>query len=211
MSRTKIMERRSNPHISHHHLVSAAAGGLLGLTAALLLAPKSGHKLRRQISRAFEDFSDRGHDFAEDVYERGHDAASNAMDYAKGSAAHLMSRVSKRPSRSGTSLVVGAISGGILGIATALMLAQREEESTEGFASKLREAGKSAKENLQSFNWMDTAKDIVDTIKTKVSPHNHNGTHHHYEEEEEEGHGFHDLFELASLGFRLWQNIKKKR
>ena len=51
--------------------LSVVAGGLVGATAALLFAPKAGHKLRKDIYHTYEDLSSRGQDFYDDAIKSG--------------------------------------------------------------------------------------------------------------------------------------------
>lgn len=192
--------------------ISAAAGGLVGITAALLLAPKTGQKLRKQILRTYEDLSEKGQELADDFLEKGQDAVCKVTGYAgniKDTAANLMNkRSSDNHGSHAAHLVIGAVGGGVLGAMTALLLSHREEEEVvEGLAHRIKEAGKAARNNIKSVDWIETAKDFVDTVRSKI--HHGNGSEIH--EEAEEHHGIHDALEWATLGFRLWQNIKKKR
>jgi gas vesicle protein len=58
----------------------------VGATIALLLAPKSGKQLRRDIRRGYDDARDTLHDWSEDAQERLKEAADVAQDRLRGVA-----------------------------------------------------------------------------------------------------------------------------
>lgn len=58
-------------------LVGAILGGVLGATAGLLMAPKSGKELRNDLSETYEDISERAQEFADVAGKRGHAFAKN--------------------------------------------------------------------------------------------------------------------------------------
>lgn len=203
MSKIKSMGRM---HISQDHLknlcLSAAAGGFIGMAAALFLAPKTGRGLRKQIVRTYEDLSEKGQDFAEDVLERGQNAVSAATGYAGALKSTLLGKVSNG-SNTNLNLLIGAIGGGVLGAAAVMMLASAdsEENTLNGITHRIKEAGK-------GIHWVDAARDIMDTIKNKVYHSNE------LADEEESGSEhpvLHDVLDWATLGLRVWQNIKTKR
>jgi gas vesicle protein len=51
-------------------IIGAVVGGLLGAMTALLLAPKSGRELRKDIAEGFETISDKTHQIASTVSEK---------------------------------------------------------------------------------------------------------------------------------------------
>lgn len=57
-------------------------GSVVGATTALLLAPKSGKQIRKDICEACEDISDKTHELACSIGDRGHDAAEVIQDQA---------------------------------------------------------------------------------------------------------------------------------
>jgi len=52
-------------------LIGGLIGGVVGAALGLLLAPKSGENLRRDIADTYEDISERTHDFSNDVAKKG--------------------------------------------------------------------------------------------------------------------------------------------
>lgn len=63
-------------------LAGIILGGIVGATAALLLAPKSGKEIRRDLSRTYEDVSETAHDLAHSVSKKGHRYANNISGQA---------------------------------------------------------------------------------------------------------------------------------
>ncbi len=53
-------------------------GGVLGAAVGLLLAPKSGEKLRRDLANTYEDVAERTQDFTENMAKRGKSFAKTA-------------------------------------------------------------------------------------------------------------------------------------
>jgi len=213
MAKIKQTEQNESSSQASNLLISATAGTIIGATAALLLTPKSGKRLRNDLYEAYENISEKGQDIIEDVVERGQKVADSASEYAaniKDGAANMLG--TSQNSTSNTNLILGALGGGILGAAAIfLLLPSHDDDNTEGLTSKIKAAAKSAKK----INWIETAKDIMETIQSKVSDYpQHNGSVAAEEEDEEGSHEkstFHDVLKLASTGLRLWQNVKKRR
>lgn len=63
-------------------LIGGLVGGLVGVAIGLLLAPKPGEELRHDIANAYEDITDRGHDFADSMSKKGKYFAKNARSGA---------------------------------------------------------------------------------------------------------------------------------
>lgn len=63
-------------------LIGGLIGGVLGAAVGLLLAPKPGQELRRNLADTYEDISERTQDFAEDMSKRGKKFAKNAHSRA---------------------------------------------------------------------------------------------------------------------------------
>ncbi|MCE2983579.1 MAG: YtxH domain-containing protein, partial [Parachlamydia sp.] len=63
-------------------IVGGIVGGIIGAAAGLLLAPKPGSELREDLADRYEDFSEKGHEFADQISRQGKAFAKNA----KGSA-----------------------------------------------------------------------------------------------------------------------------
>lgn len=203
MSKIRYLERKEPSSITRI-MLSVVAGGVVGATTALLLAPKSGKKLRGDLYDAYEDMSDRGREFINDAVDRGQCAAKSAGEYADNMKTAARDFIRKAPEASSpnVNLIIGAVAGGCLGAAAIYLLSSKENEVD--FAQKIRAAGS----KISSTNWLDTARNVLDTIQQKVNGQ-HNGS-----EMEEGVHGHNkmqEVLEFASLGLRLWENIKKRR
>ncbi|GBG10822.1 hypothetical protein B1748_19755 [Paenibacillus sp. MY03] len=65
-------------------VTGAVVGGLIGAAAALLLAPKSGEKLRADLMNALQAFGQRTKEVAASVCENTKEAAQGAVEGVKG-------------------------------------------------------------------------------------------------------------------------------
>jgi gas vesicle protein len=206
-SRSTLRQEECSQKQTNSLLLSAAAGGIVGATTALLFAPQSGEKLRKGICETYDDISRTVQDFSGDVMEKGQKAASTAAEYVdsvKGTASHLFAPSKKTDSN--LPLFIGAIGGALLGAATVVLLSSKEEKC-EGFANKIKDAGKSFTENLSTG--VETAKEIIDAISDKVH-HNGEAVEEHLKEMKNHS-PLKEALEWAALGLRAWQNMKKGR
>ncbi len=75
----------------------AIFGGLVGGITALLLAPKSGNKTRKDLVNKYHDISDKTCDFYDDMCEQTAELVDKAKDIACSAkaAAHKVCRRSK--------------------------------------------------------------------------------------------------------------------
>ncbi len=85
------MARRKNNGGKHSFALGAMVGGLLGGMSALLFAPKSGKKFRKDLCEKCEDASDRAHDLMDDVCEHSSKLLKKAQS-AKKSVSRQMKR-----------------------------------------------------------------------------------------------------------------------
>lgn len=75
--------------------IGAIFGGLVGGVAALLFAPKSGDKMRKQLAKKYYDVSDKTQDLFEDVCDQTADLVEKAKDIAY-SAKSAASKIYKK-------------------------------------------------------------------------------------------------------------------
>lgn len=191
MTKVKIQDRRT---LSQRKITNlfflVAAGGLIGVTAGLLMAPKAGRKIRRELFNTYEDLADKGQELAQDLVEKGSEYVNNIR--------------SSEEKTSNTTLLIGVIGGGLLGAAAAYIFT-REPSEPEGITDRFRAAGRSAAENLRSINWFETAKEILEAMSEKAS-HHHNGS----KVAEDMQHNFNEVLKWANLGLSVWQNLQKR-
>jgi len=64
-------------------LAGIILGGIVGATTALLLAPKSGKEIRKDIARTYEDVSDSAHELAHSVTSKSHRYANHLSGQAE--------------------------------------------------------------------------------------------------------------------------------
>lgn len=181
--------------------IGAVAGTIVGATAALLLAPKSGEKMRQDICTACGCVNDTAKDIACGIADIGHKAYESASEYAegfKGSATHLFGKKKHIPNLS-SYLTVGAIAGTVIS-ALALSLYSSGHKGPESLAQRIKIAGRTAKQNIQSIDWFETAKEALDAIKERFESE--------YEERSPQGR---NALDWAIFGLNLLQNVKKRR
>lgn len=63
--------------------IGALFGGLVGGITALLFAPKSGDKTRKQIVNKYHDISDKAHSIMENVCDQTSELVEKAKDIAQ--------------------------------------------------------------------------------------------------------------------------------
>lgn len=180
--------------------IGVAAGTLVGATAALLLAPKSGEKLRRDICTACGGIHEKAKGIAHDIADMGCKACETANEYAEGikdSATSLLGIKKVEPNLYNY-LTIGALAGTVIS-ALALSVYSSKYEGSESLAHRIKAAGKTAKNNLQSIDWFETAKEALDSIKDRV------------ESAYEGRRSGHSALDWAIFGLNLLQNVKKRR
>lgn len=72
------LSEEEDEETSRDLLIGGLAGAVIGVTMGLLLAPKSGEKLRRDIADTYENVSDRTQEFAYDAQKKGRNFARKA-------------------------------------------------------------------------------------------------------------------------------------
>lgn len=172
-------------------LISGVAGSLIGATTALLLAPKSGEKLRRDISNVYSDLTDKTQEMAEDIRDRTSKYIS--------------------PPEKNSYLLTGAISGALLGATLAFLLTQEKEDNSYlcDIKDKIKESAQSMASNITSMDWLDTAKDVVNEINDKI--HHHNGSNATKHAEHYTDNVINKALDFAIVGLEVWQKMKKRR
>jgi gas vesicle protein len=200
MTKIKHIERQERNPITRI-MLGVAAGGIVGVTTALLLAPKAGKRLRGELYNAYEDISERSKDFINDAMDKGQTAVKSTGEFADNVKATAREFMRNTPdiSNPNVNLLIGALAGGCIGAAAIYMLSHKEIESD--FATKIKAAGRGAS------HWIDTARDVLGSIQSTANNLQHNGSEIL---DDVQNNKMHDVLEFASLGLRLWENIKKR-
>lgn len=225
----------NNHMTSKEFLVGAALGGLLGTTSALLMAPKSGKRLRQDICDMCEEVSDKTHDTACDVKKKGKEwiktFSSQTSDLGE-KAGEVVENIKewlsseKEEEEEGRNmprdLLIGGLAGAIVGVTIGLLAAPKAgsrfrqdiadtygefTEKAQDAAEFLARKGKSVARNVQSSaeDWVEIAQQVIEQLKGEGL--------------EREGRGkgvgrsdkLNHVMDLASLGVRLWQSLKQRR
>jgi gas vesicle protein len=223
---------RHNQMHAKEFVVGAAVGSLLGSVGALLIAPKSGKKLRQNICDAYcnladstQDYASRGKSLAKNVGCQTCDWASKAKSAVAGAAKNIKGwSPEEEEDESTRDLLIGGLVGGVLGAVVGLLVAPKAGEdlrqdlvdsyedasdNAQEFAENLSKKGRAfaKKANSKANKWLHLAQQLVEDLtenaqdtsedlfdKAKGLIHNNR---------------VHDVMDWASLGFRLWQGIKK--
>lgn len=152
-------------------LVGAAIGGLLGTAAALLVAPKSGKKMREDLNEICNLYCDKSVDWSE--------KAKNTFNGFK----HWF-QPEEESDNTVRDLLVGGVTGGILGAITGLLLAPKA-------GSKIRQ---DLSDRYQEF--VERSGEIANELGKRGG---------------EAKNKVNEIMEWAALGLRLWEGVKKGR
>lgn len=225
---------------SREFLIGAAVGSVVGTVAALLMAPKAGKRLRQDLCDAYCDLSDKTHDAMDQVSRKGKSFAKNvgcrtgdwtcrAKSAMEGLSKGVRAWSHEDEEEEGEccrDLLVGGLAGGILGAVAGLLLAPKSgddlrqdiadtyhdvSERTHDMAYDVSKKGKAFAKRARSKTnkWLDLAKQVVEELTEDVED-----TTEEWAEQAKHlvnNSRVHDMMDWASLGFRVWKNLKAKR
>ena len=142
-------------------LTLVLAGGALGAGLALVLAPKSGSEIRKDLKRVANRFT-HAVDIGKDLYGEGREFVGKAVEAGK--KAYVEEKPLEPLSNEGRSLLVPILASGIIGAGIALLLAPKSgrdtREDLKRFASSTREKAVSA---------IDKGKDLYEAGKGAIA------------------------------------------
>lgn len=224
---------RHNIH-TKEFVVGAAVGSLLGSVAALLIAPKTGSKLRKDICDAYCDMSDKTQDFvnkgrslAKNIGCQTCDWGNKAKSVIERAKETVKGWVSEEEEEDTTrDLLIGGLVGGVLGAAIGLLLAPKPgselrediaetyEDITErahDFSDSMAKKGKSfaKKANSKANKWIDLAKNIIDDFTDEAQEKGEDILEH--VKGLVNNKRVNDVLEWAQLGYRAWQGLQSKK
>lgn len=90
------MARRSN---GKSFFVGTLFGGIVGGMTALIFAPKSGEKLRKDVAKKYHHASEKTHELMEDVYDQTSDLVDKAKEIATDAKEAASSMLKERRKR----------------------------------------------------------------------------------------------------------------
>lgn len=206
-------------------LIGAAVGGVLGTVTALLTAPKSGKRLRQDLSDVYEDLTDKTNDMACQVGKRSRSWLKNVKGQTADWTERARSMMEEEEEHETRDRFIGGMTGGVLGALAGLLLAPKSgsefrqdiadtyedlSDKAQDFAGQVKRRGRKAAKNVsaQANDWIDYAKDIVDYLADKAEDVKEKFVD---EEGENQGNRLQNIAELASMGYRVWQEMKKRR
>ena len=77
-----IMAHRSHRGNGKSFIIGTVIGGLVGSVTALLFAPKSGDKMRKDVAKRYHNVSEKTQDLMEDVCDKAKVIAEDAKEAA---------------------------------------------------------------------------------------------------------------------------------
>lgn len=191
--------------------LGALAAGLAGMASFFMLKAKKSKKSKSHFYNSYADLKDNASDLAHDAYDRSRKVYDYAADYAE-NVKDTAYDIIDQP-YSGSLVLAGAIGGTILGATAVYLMTAKSSRNSSGLLDKaihvfdvVKDSAEAAKENLQSHNWLDAAKDVLAQVSDKV----------HEFQDEGRGHSknhshLNDAFNLALNGYHLFQNMSKKK
>lgn len=231
----------SNNHLTtKEFIIGAALGGLLGSLSALLLAPKSGRKIRRDLSDFYEEVADRTQDMACKVVRKSKCVMNNVnqqtsdwTEKAKGLMAELAACVKCYKKEEveeghGKDFLIGALAGGVIGALAGLMLAPKPGDDlrdeilesyndvsnkTQEFADTVQKKGKTFAKTAkkQANRWLDLAKNVVEELVDGAEEFNENVTEKVKDYADTGRERLGQALEWAGLGLRVWKSLNKRK
>lgn len=223
---------------SKEFLVGAVVGSLLGTVSALLVAPKSGKRLRQDLCNIYGDACECTHDFTCKACKKGKcliknlgSQTSDLKDRAKDKVEDVREGLKDwfNPTEETTKdLAIGSLVGGVVGIVAGLLLAPKSgdelrqdivdtyedlTEKTQDAADQLTKRGKLAAKNVQSQvgDWFDFAKQIAEQLTSQLSNKGEEVAEKGKQKIQSTSNRINDVLEWAALGARVWQGLKKER
>lgn len=111
-------------HEPYSFLTGSALGAVLGATAAFILAPKSGAKLRKELGSKYDEIRGKAEEFVSQVNAKGHDAIENMEDW-KNTVVNILGKISDKKRRSGHSKMDEVVEWAGLGLSLLQQLQKR--------------------------------------------------------------------------------------
>jgi gas vesicle protein len=109
-------------------VVPILAGGFVGAGTALLVAPKPGIRVRKDLKRLANITRDQvseAVDKGREIYEESRTAVTNALEAGKKTYVEGIERFEKLTKKDKHSVLLPALAGGVIGAAIALLLAPK--------------------------------------------------------------------------------------
>jgi len=171
-----------------HLLIGAVTGGLLAVGLTLLLAPKKRVGLRKELYNSYQDWAEQAAGLGEYIPDSKH-VFEKIQKIAKGSHLNIADN----------SLLVGGLAGGVLGAGITYLLTNQGHFPQIGDIASTTQC------------WIKKAKNVLDKIHEVDDEEDEDD-----EEEDEEKPGkvgtrLSDILELANVGFKAYQNFKKRK
>jgi gas vesicle protein len=202
-------------------LIGVAAGGLIGVVAALLIAPKSGEELRDDICDTYCNVTERGRHIAKSIS----DTTKDVVDHTSRGFKRLVGQEVEEEDHY-KNILLGGGAGIVIGALLGLLIAPkagnelREDlvhayedanERAHEFANDVSRRGHAFAKNVRSHTeeWLDLAKKVVDQVAGNV--HDKSEEIIHRVKDLIPNGKANDIAQWAILGFRLWKGVQRKK
>lgn len=148
-------------------LVPLLVGGFFGAGTALLLAPKPGSKIRKDLKHMATTARDQvseAVDKGKELFEESRSAVSNVVEAGKKTYAEGIERLEKITKKEKRSVLLPILAGGVIGAGTALLLAPKSGKEVR---EDLKRLAVSARE--QASEAIDKGKVLYREGRTAVA------------------------------------------
>jgi gas vesicle protein len=142
-------------------LTTVLVGGAVGAGLALVLAPKSGSEIRKDLKRVANRFT-QAVDIGKDLYGEGREFVGKAVDAGK--KAYVEEKPLEPINNERGSILGPILAGGIIGAGIALLLAPKSGSETR---DDLKQFASSTRESVVSA--MDKGKDLYVAGKDAIT------------------------------------------
>lgn len=211
-------------------LIGAVIGSALGGVAALLMAPTSGEKIRKSLCgycHKTEDLASllakKKQCFSKMLNGDGSDWIDKAKCAFQSMSEGMKSCRGEECDSATKDFMVGGVVGGVVGALTGLMLAPKSgDELRHDLADSYQGASEATHEMIDEIDrkrraliktassktskWVKILKGVVEELTDDVQK----GAEYVSENTKDfTDHRLNDFMELASIGFRLWERVKK--
>lgn len=169
-----------------------AIGGLIGVSSYYLFNTKQGARLRKDLRRFTQELSDKASEMAEEAEDLKEELMDRGHEFYNNTRKSLLNGKSHSPELSSSTIAKGALAATVLG-AVAVFLLSREDKSHDFIKQTSRYAKGLTDKARNIIDELDEARERGEEIASSGSS------------------ALNDVIQLATLGLKLYQTVKKGR